>query len=228
MHKTMLALAALAALAAAVLASPVRAVPVGPTRPNAPAAVSIYRGDFARPRAILLAQATGAPASSVPASAATAAGVHYAGKLDLATDPTFEPMVMRELHDGMWLMGMQTTIWHLERTTDGAELLHVAAFWVTRPEGTYTAYGANVGTNLGPALRATIGQIAAVADGLANLPPWVTKVTNVTSIEGDGGYRPHTSGDDHHWIYGVSGKVTVKFSDLSCWVMKSCPGSTGL
>jgi hypothetical protein len=153
---------------------------------------------------------------------------NYAGKLDLASDPTFEPLVLRELHDGMWLLGMQTQVWHLQRLSDGAEIFHASVFWATRAEGTDTAYGPSLGFTLGPTFRATVGQLAVVADSLASLPPFVAKLGNFTSVDVYGGYRPVTGADDHHWIYGVGGKVQVKFSDLACWVMKSCPGSTGL
>lgn len=159
---------------------------------------------------------------------APAAADTYVGKLDLTSDTTFEPLVLRELHDGMWLLGMQSQVWHLQNVTSGNEVVHASVFWASRAEGTDTAYGPSVGFTLGPTFRATVGQIAVVADSLAHLPPFVAKLGQFTSVDIYGGYRPVTGPDDHHWIYGVGGKVQIKFSDLQCWVMKSCPGSTGL
>lgn len=152
--------------------------------------------------------------AAIPASAA------YQGKLDVGTsDPA--AIAFRELHDGMWLVGAQQQLWHLQNTVTNREVFHVAGFWATRLEGQDTAYGPSLGVNIGEAAGAAINKLEVLAPGIQQigvaLPPWVMKLSAWTSLEVYGGYRPVTGADDHHWIYGVGGKVTIPMSMLYAW-----------
>lgn len=142
----------------------------------------------------------------------------YVGVLDLGkSDPA--AIALRELNDGMWLVGAQQQVWHLQNKQSGNEVFHVAAFWATRLEGQDTAYGPALGINIGEAAHAALSKIEVIAPilGGASCPPWVSKVSSWVSLDVYGGYRPVISYDSHHWIYGVGGKVTIPMSMLYQW-----------
>ena len=166
-------------------------------------------------------------AFAVPAFAS-----QYQGKLDLGnTDPA--AIALRELHDGMWLVGAQTQIWHLQNNATGNEVFHVSGFWATRLEGQDTAYGPSLGVNIGPAAAAFIDKIELLVPAVQSvtsfpIPPFISKLSDWTSIELYGGYRPVTGADDHHWIYGVGGKVTIPMSMLYAWATGTQAQGTGV
>ena len=155
----------------------------------------------------------------------------YQGVLDLgSSDPA--AIAFRELHDGMWLVGAQQQIWHLQNTASGNEVFHVSGYWATRLEGQDTAYGPSLGVNVGEVAKAAISKLEILAPAVAqvssiNLPPWLAKLPSWTSIEVYGGYRPVVGADDHNWIYGVGGKVTIPMSMLYSWA-KGVNGQKGL
>ncbi len=140
-----------------------------------------------------------------------------AGKMDLS-NPVVDVIVFRELNDGLWMGGAQKTIWKLssiDRVENGApasdvEVMHVAGFWASRPEvNSHIAYGPSLGVNIGGLAHELMFKIAAVAEIVYACPPWVAKVGSWSSLDVYGGYRPNTGYDEHHWIYGVGGKVTI-------------------
>jgi hypothetical protein len=152
----------------------------------------------------------------------------YAGKLDLGSagaDPS--AIAFRELHDGMWLVGAQQQLWHLQNLETDREVFHISGYWCTRLEGQDTAYGPSIGVNFSEAANAALGKIEVIAPIVAAVPPWVTKITDWTSLEFYGGYRPVVGSDDHHWIYGVGGKVTIPLSALYAWA-RGTNGQKGL
>ena len=166
-----------------------------------------------------------------PALAVVALASPYQGKLDLGvTNP--EAIALRELHDGMWLVGAQTQIWHLQNDATQNEVFHVSGFWATRLEGQDTAYGPSVGVNIGEAAAAFIDKLEIIAPSLEtiglSLPPWALKLSDWTSVELYGGYRPTISADDHHWIYGVGGKVTIPLSQIYAWAAGTQAQGTGV
>ena len=157
----------------------------------------------------------------------------YVGKLDIGlngADPS--AIAFRELHDGMWLVGAQQQLWHLQNTKTDREVVHVAGFWATRLEGQDTAYGPSIGTNIQEAAAAAISKLEVLVPALsgvgAALPPWVSKLSAWTSIEVYGGYRPTIANDgsEHHWIYGIGGKVTIPLSAIYAWA-KGTPATAG-
>lgn len=158
------------------------------------------------------------------------AGSPYQGVLDIgSTNPA--AIAVRELHDGMWLVGAQTQIWHLQNNASGNEVFHVSGFWVTRLEGQDTAYGPSIGINIHEAGIAAINKLEILVPAFqqigANLPPFVGKLGAATSLEILGGYRPTTGADDHHWVYGFGAKVTIPMDMLYSWA-KGVNGQKGL
>ena len=141
-----------------------------------------------------------------------------AGRLML-TDPTVDVIVFREMNDGMWLGGAQKSIWGLysinHKAADGSaapdiEVMHAAVFWASRPElNSHTAYGPSLGVNIGGLAHSLALQVAGIAELVYACPPWVGKVGNWTSLDVYGGYRPVIGSDEHHWAYGVGGKITI-------------------
>lgn len=157
------------------------------------------------------------------------------GKLDL-NSANFEAITIRELHDGMWLVGAQKTIWELDDNISGVEVLHVSGFWCSRLEGNDTAYGPSVGMPLGTIGTALVNGLSTIANvvpgagqltDLWTMPPWLKKVDSLISVDIYGGYRPTTSLDDHHWIYGFGGKVQIPMDQLFGWA-KGSNGQKGL
>lgn len=146
----------------------------------------------------------------------------YQGKLDIGSmgaDPS--AIAFRELHDGMWLVGAQQQLCHLQNTTTDREVFHIAGFWATRLEGQDTAYGPSLGINVNEAVGAAVNKLEILVPALqsvgANIPPFVSKLSAWTSLEVYGGYRPTVGADDHHWVYGIGGKVTIPMSALYQW-----------
>lgn len=155
-------------------------------------------------------------------SAPSRAASPYKGVLDIGSmgaDPS--AIAFRELHDGMWLVGAQQQLWHLQNTRTDREVFHIAGYWATRLEGQDTAYGPSLGINVNEAAAAAIGKLEVLVPALeqvgAKLPPWVGKLSAWTSVEVYGGYRPTVGADDHHWVYGIGGKVTIPMSMLYHW-----------
>lgn len=156
-----------------------------------------------------------------------------AGKLDLA-NPVVDVIVLRELHDGMWLGGAQKTIWKLNSIdrhnadgtpSDDVEVLHVAAFWASRPEvNSNKAYGLSVGLNVGGVAHELALKVAGIAELVYACPPWVGKVGNWTSLDTFVGGRPTVGYDEHHLIYGIGGKVTIPLADLWAFISKAQGG----
>ncbi len=154
----------------------------------------------------------------------------YVGKLDIgSSNPA--AIAFRELNDGMWLVGAQQQLWHLQNSDSNREVFHVSGFWATRLEGQDTAYGPSLGVNIHEAIHAALSRIEVAAPLLASVPPWVSKISAWTSMELYGGYRPVISYDSHHWIYGVGGKVTIPMDMLYSWAsgtQSSGDGKKGL
>ena len=160
-------------------------------------------------------------------TASAHAGSPYKGVLDLGTvDP--EAVVFRDAHYGMWLAGGQEQLWHLQNTKSGNEVFHVSGFWVTRLEGQDTMYGPSIGINFGSAVYTIVNSLEILAP-LAQVtpPPWLTKFSYFTSLEGFGGYRFTTGADDGHWGYGVGARVTIPISSVLAWA-KGTNGQKGL
>jgi hypothetical protein len=159
------------------------------------------------------------------------ASSNYRGVLDLGnSDPA--AIALREFHDGMWLVGAQQQLWHLQNNTTNAEVFHVSGYWASRLEGQDTAYGPSLGINIGEAASAAVNKLEILVPAVQSIstfviPPFVSKLSNWTSVEFYGGYRPITGADDHHWIYGIGGKVTIPLSALYVWAAGS-NGQKGL
>lgn len=166
--------------------------------------------------------------TSFPARAASP----YKGVLDIGqSDPA--AIALRELHDGMWLVGAQQQIWHLQNNSTDREVFHVSGYWASRLEGQDTAYGPSFGVNIGEAAAAFIDKIELLVPAVQSvtsfpIPPFISKLSDWTSIEFYGGYRPVTGADDHHWIYGVGGKVTIPMSALYSWAAGTQAQGTGV
>lgn len=162
---------------------------------------------------------------------APAAQARVAGKLDLS-NPAMDLIVFRELHDGMWLGGAQKTIWKLMSIDRGVampdmEVMHVAAFWASRPEvGSHKSYGLSIGLNVGGLAHDLALKIAGLAEVANNCPPWVAKIASWTSLDNYVGYRPVAGYDEHHLIYGIGGKVTVPLDQLWTWI-RGTPATAG-
>ncbi len=166
------------------------------------------------------------------AAPAARASSPYAGKLDIGkSDPA--AIAFRELHDGMWLVGAQQQLWHLQNTQSNREVLHISGYWATRLEGQDTAYGPSIGMNVGEstlAMASKVGELVPELQPLTTfaIPPFVSKLSEWTSIEVYGGYRPVTGADDSHWIYGIGGKVTIPMSMLYAWASGTQSQGTGV
>ena len=149
-----------------------------------------------------------------------------AGKLDIYSDP--QAIVLRDLRDGLWLVGMQKNIWKLVNTNavslatrEPIEVLHVSFFVASRLEGQSPVYGPSVGTNvgaLGTHLAEKLSLLRAVTD---STPPWLGKIADWVSIDFYGGYRPVIQYDDHHWVYGIGGQLRIPFSQAVRWAQGS-------
>ena len=155
----------------------------------------------------------------------------YQGKLDLSTtDPS--AIAFRDLQNGVWRVGAQTQIWHLQNNASGNEVFHISGYWATRLEGQETVYGPSVGVNVGQAAAAAINKLEVLVPALnsigANLPPFVSKLSDWTSIELYGGYTPIVSGGDRPWVYGIGGKVTIPMSMLYAWASGTQAQGTGV
>ena len=153
--------------------------------------------------------------AAVPSHAA------YQGKLDLGqVDPA--AIAFRDLQNGVWRVGAQTQIWHLQNTATGNEVFHVSGYWATRLEGQETVYGPSVGVNVGQAAAAFIDKIELLVPAVQSvttyvIPPFVSKLSDWTSVEVYGGYSPIVGGGDKPWAYGVGGKVVIPLSELYKW-----------
>ena len=157
------------------------------------------------------------------------------GKFDIDT-ANFEAISLREFHDGMWLVGAQKQIWELKDDTSGTEAFHVSAFWASRLEGNDTAYGPSIGMPLGTigtVIVNGLSTISSIAPPLGSLtdaftmPPWLKKIDSWMSVDFYGGYRPTISHDDHHFVYGVGGKIKVPLDQIYSWA-KGSNGQKGL
>ncbi len=131
----------------------------------------------------------------------------------------------------MWLVGAQQQLWHLQNTKTDREVFHVAGFWATRLEGQDTAYGPSLGVNVKEAVSAAIARLEILVPAVENvgllLPPFVSKLGDWTSVEVYGGYRPVIGADDHHYIYGVGGKVVIPMTALYKWAAGTQPAQGG-
>ena len=147
------------------------------------------------------------------------AGSQYVGKLDLGGDPS--SLGMRDLENGVWRVGLQYPLWHLENSKNGKEVFHVSAYWAARLEGQNPIYGPSVGVNLGAAVLAAVNKFEVLVPALdnigANLPAFVSKLGDWTSFDIYGGYAPVVGGGDKPWAYGVGGKVVIPLSELYKW-----------
>lgn len=164
---------------------------------------------------------------SVPALASP-----YKGVLDLGTmDP--QAIALRDLENGIWRVGSEQQIWHLQNTQSNVEVFHVSGYWATRLEGQEPAYGPSVGFNVSEAMRAALGKLEILAPVVANLenytlPPFVAKLTAWTSLEVYVGYSPNVGGGDHHLMYGVGGRVTIPVAELYQWASGTQSQGTGV
>lgn len=160
--------------------------------------------------------------------AAPAAAVDFHYKLDLSSkDP--EAFIARELQEGMWLGGAQQQLGHVEDGV-GKELAHLGFAVAQRLEGTQPAYG--------PAIGFPIGSLGSMVESVVNsfhvfnadisAPPFVSKLGALVSVDVYALYRPELSADSqHHFLYGVGGKVTIPISDVLSWA-KGSGGQKGL
>lgn len=159
--------------------------------------------------------------------------VHAAlgGRLDVASDP--QVIGLRDLKDGLWLVGMQKNVWKLVNFKNGDDVLHISFFVASRLEGQYPAYGPSLGTNVGPlagSLAEKISLLRAVSDAT---PPWLGKLADWTSFDVFGGYRPRISSDEHHWMWGVGGQVRIPLGGVVDWArgrrdVEGLPNEKGL
>lgn len=141
----------------------------------------------------------------------------YVGKLDLGSaDPS--AIVIRDLYDGLWLVGAQQQVWHLQNTQTNQEVIHVSGFWANRLEGQDTAYGPSVGVNFGEGVQTALGMLAPELQRLYQaLPPIYQQINDWISLEAYVGYRPFTSYDDRHFVYGFGGKLKIPVSEIYTW-----------
>lgn len=154
----------------------------------------------------------------------------YVGKLDLGQDPS--ALAMRDLQNGVWRVGLQYPVWHLQNTRRDSEVFHVSVFWASRLEGQTKLYGPSLGFNVGQAASLFISNVELLAtagekSGLS-LPPWALKIGDWTSLDIYGGYAPIIGGGDKPWAYGVGGKVRIPFSSLYQWASGTQSQGTGI
>lgn len=169
---------------------------------------------------------------------AACAQAAFVGRLDLASDP--QAIVLRDLEDGLWLVGLQKDLWklwHVEARSKylktETEILHLSFFVASRLEGQAPAYGPAVGTNVGPLARGLAEKISLVKAAAKSSPPWLGKLGDWTSLDFYTGYRPVISPDEHRWMWGVGGKVRIPFGDLVQWArgrrdVEGLPNEKGL
>lgn len=152
----------------------------------------------------------------------------YQGKLDLG-NLTPAAIVFRDLQNGVWKVGAQYQLWHLQNNATGNEVLHLSGWWATRLEGQNKTYGPSVGVNIGEAAHAFLQKVEVVAPVLyVGSPPWLSKASAWVSADFYGGYSPEASGGDSHWVYGFGGKVTIPFDSLYQWASGTQAQGTGV
>ena len=149
-------------------------------------------------------------AAAVPSHAA------YKGILDLGVvDP--QTVVDRDFTYGLWRAGLAYQAWHLENTTSNKEVFHVSGFWETGMDGGNEIYGARIGVNLGQAALAALSKIEVLVPALdsigANLPPWVSKLNDWTSLDLGGAWRPGNA----HVSALIGGTVVIPISAVYAW-----------
>lgn len=143
---------------------------------------------------------------------ATSSHANYQGKLDIgSSDPS--ALGMRDLANGVWRVGLQYPIWHLQNMTSGNQVFHVDGYWAARLEGQNPIYGPAVGVNIGPAVSAAVAKLELLLPVISNMgyaiPPFVAKLGDLASVDFYGGYAPVVGGGDKPWAYGVGGKVKI-------------------
>ena len=153
----------------------------------------------------------------------------YGGKLDLSWKG-FDAVCFRELNDGGWWIGGSKRLFYVERLSDNLEIIHLGFQYSSHLGGPGTAYGGVVGTNIGGAGSAILGQVQSIAALINDLPMWTKKISDWTSVDFFGGYAPNPGVDQHHWSYGIGGKVVVPFDQLQLWATGAAPnkGQKGL
>ena len=143
------------------------------------------------------------------------ANAGISGKLDITSDPS--AIALRDLHDGLWLIGMQKNIFKLVDTKKDREILHLSFFVASRLEGQAVAYGPSLGTNVGSLVSSLAGKISLLQAVSDATPPWLGKIADWTSLDVYGGYRPVITFDEHRWMYGVGGQIRVPFGSVVRW-----------
>lgn len=151
---------------------------------------------------------------------------YYLGVLDLAKDP--EAVVVRDAQEGMWLGGAQKQLWHLERRECNVaacafvEIFHVGFATVYRLEGNQAAYGPAIGLPIGAALSVLASKIQLISAASDVAPPFLKKLGDWVSVDAYALYRPQLSEDaQHHFLYGVGGKIRIPISDVLSWAKGS-------
>ncbi len=160
--------------------------------------------------------------------ATASASSPYQGKLDIG-NLTPSAIAFRDLENGVWKVGIQYQVAHLQNNQSGNEVIHLSGYWATRLEGSNKTYGPAIGANIGEAAHAFLKKIEIVAPVLyVASPPWLSKISSWCSVEAYGGYTPNVGGGDKPWMYGVGGKVTVPFDQLYAWAAGTQSQGTGV
>lgn len=176
-------------------------------------------------RAEIVADVAAPPAPAVAALPGwyplhTFSGGHW--KLGLDASATMGACVERELGDGQWLVGPCRDILLLAKDSSVAFHLGVAA--MSNAERGNTAFQLRAGFNVGPVARSllakTVDRIPVLERVTSwNLPPWMNKLADMTTLDFAGGPRPfHDASVDGLWTYGVAAKIDLPVDVLVGWL----------
>lgn len=138
----------------------------------------------------------------------------WKGALDL--DPSVQPIMIRELHDGQWLAGVtKENLWHLDYqgATDSmwnGQRFHAGFFQAWNAEHGNGSFGLVAGLDLPVGLGGAVAKLLS-AFGNGDWKP-LQYFDSALSLDGIGGYRPvHTSDVDGNWVYGVGARLKIAF-----------------
>lgn len=128
----------------------------------------------------------------------------------------------RELHDGQWLAGACRDVLLLAK--DSKVAFHLGAAVMSNAEHGNTSFQARAGFNVGPVTQAALDKLADRVPQLDrltgwNLPPWLRRVGDATTLDFMGGYRPnHDSSVNGNWTYGVGVKLDIPLDAAFGWL----------
>lgn len=140
------------------------------------------------------------------------------GKLNL--QPSVQPIIARELHDGQWLAGIShPDIWALVYHgagnllySDGDQVFHAGLFTAWNAEKGNASYGPLAGVNI-PLKIGSLLQSMGDNLGLSTTFKPISFAGSYLSIDGFGGVRPfHTSDVIGNWVYGFLFQVKIPFA----------------